>query len=106
MVAGSPRAVASGSAAAPPATGPEVGRADAPLYWRRDLPGPDGATGQPDAARALPRLAGQHAAYLERQLLDAAAGRRPNMAGAHRTVLRSLTPGDAAGGADYLSRMK
>ena len=65
-----------------------------------------GATGQPDAARALPRLAGQHAAYLERQLLDAAAGRRPNMAGAHRTVLRSLTPEDAAGVADYLSRMK
>jgi cytochrome c553 len=65
-----------------------------------------GGSGQPDAARALPRLAGQHAAYLERQLLDTAAGRRPNMAATHRGVLKGLDPAEITGIADYLSRMK
>lgn len=74
--------------------------------WIARCAGCHGATGQADAARALPRLAGQHAAYLERQLLDAVAGRRPNMAASHRAVLKATSEEEIAGIADYLSRMK
>ncbi len=64
-----------------------------------------GATGQADEARLNPRLAGQHAAYLERQLLDTLDGRRPNMTEVHRRSLQRLTSTQIAGIADYLSRM-
>ncbi len=65
-----------------------------------------GATGQGDGSRFLPRLAGQHAGYLERQLLDVAAGRRANMLQTHRAPVRRLTEVQIAGIADYLSRLK
>ncbi|MCU0759066.1 MAG: c-type cytochrome [Steroidobacteraceae bacterium] len=74
--------------------------------WIGRCAGCHGGTGQANAARALPRLAGQHAAYLERQLLDTVAGRRPNMAATHRGVLNGLDPAEITGIADYLSRMK
>ncbi len=73
--------------------------------WFDACTGCHGVTGQPDAARALPRLAGQHAGYLERQLLDTAAGRRSNMATTHRAPLEALSPEQIAGIADYLSRL-
>lgn len=65
-----------------------------------------GATGQADSERLLPRLAGQHAAYLERQLFDSAAGRRPNMTKIHRRLLAGFTAEQIPAIADYLSRMK
>ena len=74
--------------------------------WVLRCSGCHGATGKGDAATEVPRLAGQHAGYLERQLLDAADGRRPNMNASHRQILKGLDPVDAAGIADYLSRMK
>lgn len=58
--------------------------------------GPDGVT---------PALAGQHQAYLERQLRDAAAGRRPSMNATHRQALRGLSEQELVGITDYLSRM-
>jgi cytochrome c553 len=64
-----------------------------------------GATGKADAEALVPRVAGQHAAYLERQLLDTAAGRRPNMTKAHRRPLQRLSAPEIAGIADYLSRL-
>jgi cytochrome c553 len=64
-----------------------------------------GATGKADAGTLVPRVAGQHAAYLERQLLDTAAGRRPNMTKEHRRPLQRLTAAEIAGIADYLSRL-
>jgi cytochrome c553 len=64
-----------------------------------------GATGKADAEALVPRVAGQHAAYLERQLLDTAAGRRPNMTKEHRRPLQRLSPAEIAGIADYLSRL-
>ncbi len=64
-----------------------------------------GALGRPSADGALPALAGQHAGYLERQLRDAAAGRRPNMNATHRAPVRSLSEAEILGVADYLSRM-
>jgi cytochrome c553 len=74
--------------------------------WFSACEGCHGPTGDGNAERLLPRLAGQHAAYLERQLLDAAAGRRPNMTQEHQRLLERLAPEQIAGIADYLSRLK
>lgn len=65
-----------------------------------------GASGQGDAATAVPRLAGQHAPYLLRQMQESATNGRPNMAASHVAALRTLSYEDFAGAADYLSRMR
>jgi len=64
-----------------------------------------GASGQGSNAAAVPRLAGQHAPYLLRQMQESATAGRPNMAAAHVALLRSLSYEDFAGAADYLSRL-
>ena len=74
--------------------------------WLDSCSGCHGATGQGDAARKLPRLAGQHAGYLERQLLDTADGRRSSMTAIHRKTFKRLSPEQIAGIADYLSRQQ
>ncbi|MEJ1961678.1 MAG: c-type cytochrome [Gammaproteobacteria bacterium] len=61
--------------------------------------------GQGDVLRLRPRLAGQHYAYLLRQLTETAAGGRPGMDPAHVSRLRALTPDQLKGVADYLSRL-
>jgi cytochrome c553 len=63
-----------------------------------------GPLGQGDLLALRPRLAGQHYAYLFRQLDDTAHGRRPGMDDAHVAMLRELTPAQMRGVADYLSR--
>jgi cytochrome c553 len=65
-----------------------------------------GASGQGDAATAMPRLAGQHAAYLLRQMQETATNGRPNMTANHVEALRTLSYEDFVGAADYLSRMR
>lgn len=65
-----------------------------------------GASGQGDAATAVPRLAGQHAPYLLRQMQESATNGRPNMAASHVAALRTLSYEDFAGAADYLARMR
>ncbi|HEU4624089.1 MAG TPA: c-type cytochrome [Steroidobacteraceae bacterium] len=64
-----------------------------------------GPLGQGDVLRLRPRLAGQHYAYLLRQLTETAAGQRPGMDPAHVERLRGFTPTQLRGIADYLSRM-
>lgn len=64
-----------------------------------------GALGRSSPDGALPALAGQHAGYLERQLRDAAAGRRPSMNLTHRAAVRAMSEQEIRGVADYLSRM-
>ena len=64
-----------------------------------------GAIGQGDLLRNRPRLAGQHYAYLLRQLQETAAGQRPGMDRAHVDRLRELAPEQMRGVADYLSRL-
>lgn len=71
----------------------------------RSCQGCHGALGRASADGGLPALAGQHAGYLERQLRDAAAGRRPSMNATHRTLVRGLSDAEIRGAADYLSRM-
>lgn len=63
-----------------------------------------GATGQGDAARGVPRLAGQHQGYLRRQLQDAVEGRRPRLQASHGGRFRALSAEEIDGLSDYLSR--
>jgi cytochrome c553 len=74
------------------------------LYRRRcqECHGPtaDGA-----AATHIPRLAGQHAAYLMRQMQESAGGGRPNMSASHQALLNSLDVQDFQALADSLSRL-
>jgi cytochrome c553 len=55
--------------------------------------------------RAFPRLAGQHYAYLLRQMHDAVEGRRPNFSREHVRLLTRFERADFVGIADYLSRL-
>lgn len=64
-----------------------------------------GPLGQGDVLRLRPRLAGQHYAYLLRQLTETAAARRPGMDAAHVARLRQLSSDQLQGIADYLSRV-
>jgi len=64
-----------------------------------------GPLGQGDLLRRRPRLAGQHYAYLLRQLEETAAGLRPGMDDAHVAMLRKFSPPELRGVADYLSRV-
>ena len=63
-----------------------------------------GATGQGDAARGVPRLAGQHHGYLRRQVQDAVEGRRPGLQASHGRRFATLSAAEIDGLADYLSR--
>jgi len=73
--------------------------------YARSCQGCHGRAAQGDAARAVPRLAGQHYEYLRRQIYDAVDGRRPNFPPAHIRLLARLDRDDIAGIADYLSRL-
>lgn len=64
-----------------------------------------GETGEGSARREVPRLAGQHAAYLARQIYDAVDARRPALASSHRARLAPLTFEEVQGVTDYLSRV-
>jgi cytochrome c553 len=64
-----------------------------------------GKGGEGDEKRETPRLAGQHAAYLARQIYDAVDARRPALAASHRKRLAPLTFEDVRGLTDYLSRL-
>jgi cytochrome c553 len=64
-----------------------------------------GAVGLGSAATRTPRLAGQHAAYLLRQMQESAGGGRPNMTAAHVALLNQLDVQGFQGIADYLSRL-
>jgi cytochrome c553 len=64
-----------------------------------------GGAAEGDAARAIPKLAGQHYEYLRRQIHDGVDGRRPNFSSAHIRLLAQLDFDDIDGLCDYLSRL-
>lgn len=76
----------------------------ASVYFRECEPC-HGPIGEGDLRRLRPRLAGQHYAYLLRQLEETAAGRRPGMDDAHVRRIRALSAEERRGVADYLSRL-
>lgn len=65
-----------------------------------------GRTGEGDAETLAPRIAGQHYAYLLRQLHDAVEGRRPNFPAEHIRLLERFGRDELTGLADALARMK
>jgi cytochrome c553 len=64
-----------------------------------------GPLGQGNLLLRRPRLAGQHYAYLLRQLQETADNRRPGMDRAHVDLLKAMSPEQRRGVADYLSRV-
>jgi cytochrome c553 len=76
------------------------------LYFRA-CAGCHGPSGQGNAAQRVPRLGGQHFAYLLRQLEDTQASRRANMLPDHARLLTrpQASAEELAGVADYLSRL-
>jgi cytochrome c553 len=64
-----------------------------------------GRGGEGSDKQEIPRLAGQHAAYLARQIYDAVDGRRPELTRSHGKRLESLDYEDILGLSDYLARI-
>jgi cytochrome c553 len=64
-----------------------------------------GSTADGDAARGIPRLAGQHYAYLMRQMYDAVDGRRPALPRLHSQRIAPLDFEQVRAVADYLARI-
>jgi cytochrome c553 len=64
-----------------------------------------GQEAEGDDLRRVPRLAGQHAGYLLRQMYDAVDGRRPLLGGSHRKLFAPLDFAELKGISDYLSRV-
>lgn len=63
-----------------------------------------GKSGEGDAGKLVPRIAGQHYEYLLRQMYDAVDGRRPNFPREHIRLLAKLERDDLLGVTDFLSR--
>ena len=64
-----------------------------------------GADGEGNDSQEIPRLAGQHAGYLARQIYDAVDGRRPELTRTHRKDFEPLGYEDVLGLSDYLARI-
>jgi cytochrome c553 len=75
------------------------------VIYHRDCAGCHGPLGLGELRRMRPRLAGQHYAYLLRQLDETAAGKRPGMDAEHVRLIGALTAAERSAVADYLSRL-
>ena len=64
-----------------------------------------GVDGAGSDAKQIPRLAGQHAGYLARQIYDAVDGRRPPLAKSHGKRFAPLGFEEVLGLTDYLARL-
>ncbi|HET9472914.1 MAG TPA: c-type cytochrome [Steroidobacteraceae bacterium] len=64
-----------------------------------------GVHGEGNDSKQIPILAGQHAAYLARQIYDAVDGRRPRLENSHGKRFAPLEFEDVRGLTDYLSRL-
>ena len=64
-----------------------------------------GAQAEGNGAKEIPRLAGQHAGYLARQIYDAVDGRRPPLSKTHGKRFAPLEFEEVLGLTDYLSRI-
>jgi cytochrome c553 len=73
--------------------------------YRRLCAGCHGAGGEGNAAHGVPRIAGQHYAYLLRQMYDAVDNRRPNFSAEHVQLLKRFQYVEFMGVADYVARL-
>jgi cytochrome c553 len=78
---------------------------DGARVYARSCASCHGIMAEGDNVRRYPRLAGQHYAYLLRQMHDAVEGRRPNFPLEHVRILMRFGKSDFEGVADYLSRL-
>lgn len=88
----------------PPASGTAQTTHGAALYGRL-CTGCHGSNGEGSGGARVPRLAGQHAAYLAEQLRDAATGGRPSMEREHSSLLAQLSVDDMSDLAEYLAQL-
>ena len=65
-----------------------------------------GRDAEGDAARGIPRLAGQHYAYLMRQMYDAVDGRRPTLPQLHSERIAPLDFEQVRAVSDFLARIE
>jgi cytochrome c553 len=63
-----------------------------------------GPRGEGQGLALVPRVAGQHYAYLLRQMYDGVDGRRPNFSSSHVRTFARLQRDDLVGLADFLAR--
>ena len=75
------------------------------VVYYRDCESCHGRLAEGDLQTLRPRLAGQHYAYLLRQLNETAAGQRPGMDDAHVKRIGALSEAERAAVADHLSRL-
>jgi len=64
-----------------------------------------GPEGGGDDKKGIPRISGQHAGYLARQIYDAVDNRRPLLARSHGKRFKPMDFQDVLGVTDYLSRI-
>ena len=64
-----------------------------------------GEGGSGNEQKQIPRIGGQHASYLARQIYDAVDGRRPPLSKSHRKLFEPLGFEEVMGLTDYLSRV-
>jgi cytochrome c553 len=75
------------------------------IVYYRECEGCHGRLAEGDLRTLKPRLAGQHYAYLLRQLNETASGQRPGMDDMHVQRISALSEAERAAVADHLSRL-
>jgi cytochrome c553 len=91
----------------PPKGGMGDGKAvqEGRIVYYRECEGCHGRLAEGDLRTLKPRLAGQHYAYLLRQLNETASGQRPGMDEMHVKRIGALSEAERAAVADHLSRL-
>lgn len=102
-------AVAAYLSALPPAPVIGLGDGEHAAYggqvYRRLCSSCHGPAGEGNDGHGVPRIAGQHYAYLLRQLYDAVDNRRPNFSSEHVQLLKRFQYVEFVGVADYVARL-
>jgi cytochrome c553 len=75
------------------------------IVYYRECEGCHGRLAEGDLRTLKPRLAGQHYAYLLRQLSETASGQRPGMDDMHVQRIGALSEAERVAVADHLSRL-
>jgi cytochrome c553 len=73
--------------------------------YAKDCQGCHGASAEGNAEQGVPRLAGQHYAYLMRQMYDAVDGRRPALPRLHSQRIEPLDFAQVRAVSDFLARI-
>jgi cytochrome c553 len=82
---------------------PGAGEGPGAMLFGNLCAGCHGTLGKGNGSQRVPRLAGQHAQYLDDQLHDAAEGRRPSMSRDHARVLAALSSDEMEAISRYLA---